>query len=262
MYRALVIDDERPARQAIIALGNWEKHGILPPQEAQDSITALAMMEKIKPDIVFVDMYMPILDGLGFLQRAAPSNPDTKFIVISGFDDYEYLRQSFRYGVIEYLLKPIVAVELEQALSQAVTELNALKEKNKKSARKTSDIEKHNESRNSTAEMMAEIKIFIENNYSKDINLIMFSEKFYVTKEYLSRCFKDTVGLGIYEYLTTTRMKKAEELIRLTDGKIRTIAQIVGYSDQNYFSRAFKNYYGVHPTEYRMGAIKSREGKI
>ena len=256
MYKALVIDDERPARQAILALGDWEKYGIAPPFEASDSMVALALMEKKRPDIVFVDMYMPVIDGLGFLEKSAHSNSGTKFIVVSGFDDYEYLRQSFRYGVMEYLLKPIVAEELDNVLSRAVEELDAEKEGRKNSKARTVDaMQKHTE-RISTMEMLAETKAYIEKNYFNDINLNMFSERFFVTKEYLSRCFKNAVGCGIYEYLTATRMKKAEELLRCTDGKIRTIAECVGYRDQNYFSRAFKNFYGVHPTQYRIKAKK------
>ena len=274
MYKALIIDDERPARQVILALGKWEKYGIEPPMEVSNCIDAMAILEQHQPDIVFLDMYLPIMDGIEFLKKIAPKNLNTKFIVISGFDEFEYARQSLRYGVVEYLLKPVVEEELERALARAVYLLDAgigqisitemeggahafaadeFSDKNPNG--KGNNIKFH-----ATMEDIAdEIRDFIEANYAEDINLDMFSRRYYLTKEYLSRCFKEVVGCGIYEFATTTRMRKVKELLRDTDLKIREIAGIVGYSDQNYLSRAFKKHFGTYPSEYRT-KIKQKGG--
>jgi len=271
MYKALIIDDERPARQVIIALGKWEKYGIETPGEVSNCIDALAVMEEIRPDIVFLDMYLPVMDGIEFLKKMAPVYPNTKFIVISGFDEFEYARQSLRYGVVEYLLKPVVEDELERALARAVylldTGIEQINEEEWDHKKLEADAKGLNESGKSTGinasmeDIADEIRDFIESNYATEINLDMFSRRYYLTKEYLSRCFKETVGCGIYEFVTLTRMSKVKELLRDTDSMIRDIAAMVGYNDQNYLSRAFKKNYGMYPSEYR-AVIKHENDQI
>jgi len=277
MYSALIIDDERPARQVIIALGKWEKYGIMPPLEASNCIDALAVMEKKQPDIVFLDMYLPVMNGIEFLKAAAPSYKKTKFIVVSGFDEFEYARQSLRYGVVEYLLKPVLEDELERALARAVYMLDAdieqlgdddYGERFKHEAAEGGDPYRSFGMHSSMEDISEEIRDYIETNYASEINLDMFSQQYYLTKEYLSRCFKEIVGFGIYEYVTRTRMSKVKVLLRDTDAMIRDVAAAVGYNDQNHFSKAFKKYFGMYPSQYRaqssailQGAAREEEEK-
>lgn len=257
MYKALIIDDERPARQAIFALGKWEKYNVAPPMEASNCIAALAIIEEIHTDIVFLDISLPVMDGIEFIKRVAPNNPSIKFIVISGYDKFEYARQSIRYGVVDYLLKPVVEEELERALERVVALLDV--ETGQKRLSETGILGTEqargsdDENWPSKEKVIAEIIDYIEANYAREINLNMFSQRYHLTKEYLSRCFKEVVGFGIYEFVTETRMKKAKKLLMDPQAKIRVVAEQVGYNDQNYFSRAFKKYTGVHPSEFKSG---------
>ena len=101
-----------------------------------------------------------------------------------------------------------------------------------------------------------EIKDYIQKNYNKEIKLSMFSNKYYLSKEYLSKRFKAEFGYGIYEYVLKVRMEKAKELLSNPNIKIQTISEHLGYSNNNYFSRAFKNYFGISPSEYRERTLK------
>jgi two-component system response regulator YesN len=96
-----------------------------------------------------------------------------------------------------------------------------------------------------------EIRDYIHKNYNEEIKLNFFSGKYYVSKEYLSKQFKAEFGYGIYEYVLKVRMKKAAEMLMNSDIKILQISDNLGYKDKNYFSKAFKNYFGVYPSEYR-----------
>ncbi|MCL2842805.1 MAG: helix-turn-helix domain-containing protein [Oscillospiraceae bacterium] len=261
MFKALIIDDERPARQAILALGKWKKYGIEPPAEASNCRAALAMMEENQPDIVFLDMYLPVMSGIEFLKKAAPASPKTIFITVSGFDEFEYARQSLRYGVLEYLLKPIMEEELERALARAVDILDAGAvqtvpgeweyRRQESEAQHFEGLHKKIISELTKENVVKEIQTYIEMNYADEISLTMLSQWYYFSKEYLSRCFKEAAGCGIYEFVTDTRMKKAKELLMNTNAKISVVAKMVGYKDQNYFSRVFKKYYGVYPSEFK-----------
>ncbi len=123
MYKALIVDDEKPVRQVIQALGLWEKNGIGQVFEALEGESALRVMREENPDIVFLDMNMPNMDGVAFLKVACEEFPKTKYIVVSGYEDFEYTKQAIHSKVLDYLLKPVVEDELNRVLKRAVREL-------------------------------------------------------------------------------------------------------------------------------------------
>jgi two-component system response regulator YesN len=99
---------------------------------------------------------------------------------------------------------------------------------------------------------IVEIKDFIDKNYSQEIKISMFTNKYYLSRAYIMKLFKKNFGCGIHEYIQNVRMRKAGELLNDRQLKILSISQLLGYTDTNYFSKAFKNYYGVSPTDYRL----------
>ena len=123
MYTALIIDDEQSVHQAIRSLVDWDALRIRRPESAGNGVQALELMEKLRPDIAFVDMNMPLMGGVDFLSRATALYPDTRFIVVSGYDSFDYARAAIRFNVVDYLLKPIDADELDAALKKALAQL-------------------------------------------------------------------------------------------------------------------------------------------
>lgn len=247
MYKALIIDNERPARTVISALGNWSKFGIEPPATACNGADGLACMRELKPDIVFVDMRMPLISGSEFLKLANIEFPNTKYIVVSGYDDYLYTRAAIQNGAIDYLLKPIAEKDLNAALEKAVQQLNS--ERNQK-------IEPPVPAESDDAPPLEQIpdiiKKYLEKNYTREIKLDMFSKQYFFTKEYLTKLFKKKFGYSIYEYTLLLRMNRAKELLQNDEIQIQEIAERLGYRDNNYFSKAFKNYFGISPSDYRI----------
>ena len=120
MYKALIIDDERPVRIAISKLGDWNHFHIEMPEMAENGKDALEKMQSGNYDICFVDMQMPVMNGSMFLQECAREFPDTGVIVISGYDDFSYVQNAIRCGAVDYLLKPIVKSELDLAIEKAI----------------------------------------------------------------------------------------------------------------------------------------------
>ncbi|GIP47612.1 MULTISPECIES: response regulator transcription factor [Paenibacillus] len=125
MYKVLIIDDEEPLREAIRILGNWQDLEVDEIWEATDGKAGLAMLEQHKPDIVMVDMKMPELNGVEFLQIVEQEYPELLTIVISGYNDFEFTRQAIHARVVDYLLKPVNRQDLNQALRKAVDVLQA-----------------------------------------------------------------------------------------------------------------------------------------
>ncbi len=245
MYKVLIVDDEKPVRMAISKLGKWAHWNIDEPIYAENGREALSTLMEIHPSIVFVDMQMPVMNGTEFLKRASALCPDEKckYIVISGFDDFGYARDAMHYGAMEYLLKPVVPDELNAAIERAMKALYPEADfdhaPNRQSPQK------------SAAEVVDLIYETINARYSENIKISDFSDQYFFTREYLSRLFKATYGTGIYEYLTDIRMKRACDLLEDPSVSISDIASRVGYSDSNYFSKAFRTYSGTTPSEYR-----------
>ncbi len=244
MYKVLIIDDERPVHIVITALGKWRDYGLSMPVSVMNGVEGLKTMREIHPDIVFVDMQMPLMGGVEFLNQASEEFSQTKFIVVSGFDDFSYAQSAIKNGAIDYLLKPVKEEDLNKSLEKAVTLLN---KNHSIHGDKTTD-----ETNLPPLEIIYAIRNYIDKNYTKEITISMFSEKYYFSKEYLSKFFKKEFGYGIYEYVLKLRMERAKELLSDPTLQIKDIAERLGYSNNNYFSKAFKNYYNASPTDFRL----------
>ncbi|WP_139996803.1 response regulator transcription factor [Paenibacillus paridis] len=118
--KALIIDDEKHVREAIRLLVPWDQFGIDSLLEAQDGIAATELIRTERPEIIFTDMMMPNMDGTELLQWVAEHAPASKMIVISGHDDFSFVRHAVKYGGVDYILKPIDAEQLVSALTKAV----------------------------------------------------------------------------------------------------------------------------------------------
>lgn len=241
MYKALIIDDEKPVRIAISKLGTWSRFHLDIPACAENGKQALTLMRELSPSIVFVDMSMPVMDGVEFLKHATQECGRCAFIVISGYDDFRYAQQAIHFHVSDYLLKPVVADELNKAIEHAMKTLFP-----------DEDFSGEDSVSSLTAQQVVTLlHDTIDRDYTHNIRLSEFADRYFFSHEYLSRLFKSTYHLGISEYLTSVRMERAASLLKDPAIRITEIASRVGYPDNTYFSKAFRNYFGVSPSEYR-----------
>ncbi|MDE6281372.1 MAG: response regulator, partial [Oscillospiraceae bacterium] len=118
VYRVLLVDDEEEIREGIRHKINWMELGFELAGFAADGIDALELAQRLRPDVVLTDIKMPRMDGLELCRRLKSLLPETKTVVLSGFDEFECARQAVGLGVFEYLLKPIRALELGGALER------------------------------------------------------------------------------------------------------------------------------------------------
>lgn len=119
MFKVLLVDDEVFVRKGLQELIDWEQLGYVVAGEAENGEEALAMMESLRPDLVITDIRMPVLDGLELIRSVMETGGlDPIFIIISGYHDFKYAQQALRYGVHDYVLKPIDDEELSAALKK------------------------------------------------------------------------------------------------------------------------------------------------
>jgi two-component system response regulator YesN len=100
-----------------------------------------------------------------------------------------------------------------------------------------------------------EIELFIRKNYEKDITLQDIADRFYLSREYISRKFKQEYHETITNYLTKIRIEKAKELLENPHLKIYEVSFKVGYQNEKYFSKVFKKMVGLTPNEYRLSVM-------
>lgn len=126
MYRVLIVEDEEIIREGFKRTIEWDRYGLEIVGEAKDGNEGLAQARRLRPHLIFADIRMPGMDGLAFAEQASRQLPDARIVVVSGYKDYEYLRQSLHLGLFDYLLKPVDEDELVQVVENAVRSLDEL----------------------------------------------------------------------------------------------------------------------------------------
>lgn len=118
MYSLLLVDDEIRARDSIKEKIDWQNFGFSLKAEASNGIEALEVLEENKIDIVITDIQMPYMDGIEFIKKARELYPALTIIIISGYDEFTYAQTAIKYDVLEYVLKPFSAKELQEILER------------------------------------------------------------------------------------------------------------------------------------------------
>lgn len=126
MYRLLVVDDEPNIRDGLSNAVDWGTIGVEVVAQASDGVEALALAEKWKPDIVITDISMASMNGLEFMELLRPQSPQMRFVVLSGFGEFEYARRALDLEVDAYLLKPARPSELLAVIGKIVDDLNRI----------------------------------------------------------------------------------------------------------------------------------------
>lgn len=120
MRKVLLADDEHLIVKGLRKLIDWNALDIEIVGEATDGLTAEAMIMEYQPDLVISDIRMPGLSGLELMAHHKGGSNAPKFIFISGYEEFEYVKQALSGGAVEYLLKPVSASALEKAVRKAL----------------------------------------------------------------------------------------------------------------------------------------------
>ncbi len=238
MYRVMIIDDEMSARRLLQASIDWQSLDMELVGEAESGIEAINIIDDLRPDIVFVDICMPFMNGIEFTQVASERYKDLVIIIFTGFDEFEYARQCVRLPVVEYMLKPIVRQEVVEVLTKIKENLDE---------HKIHTPEIGQEIPLSAIELITQ---YLRDNFTdSSINLTSVAQHFGFNACYLSRKFKQDTGKSFVEFLIKCRMERAIEFAGIGK-KMFCTAIDVGIPDPNYFGRCFKKYTGISYSEY------------
>ena len=118
MIKVIVAEDKHPILRNLVKKIEGYRSQLHVIGEASDGLTALEMCLRLKPHIVFTDIRMPGMDGLELIKQLKQACPETIFVIISGYNDFEYARQAIQLGVKEYVLKPVTQQAMDEVLER------------------------------------------------------------------------------------------------------------------------------------------------
>ncbi len=258
MYNVMLVDDEEEVRIAIEKKINWSELDFNVVGSAGNGFDALEMALKSHPDVVLTDINMPFMNGLQFSKQLKAELPDTKFVILSGYDEFEYAKEAIELSVEEYILKPVNSDELYQLFSRLKVRLDDESEKR----RNLENLQRYYQesikffndqtSESNAYDLVEKARDYILEHFNEcDLSVDRICSILNVTPNYFSTLFRKKTGDTFIAYLTNLRMEKAKWLLENTDEKAYMIAGMVGYDEPNYFSYVFKKAYGISPSKYR-----------
>ena len=255
MLNIMLVDDEPIILKGLI---NIIEKGKTPCSEivcAYDGVDALEKLETFKPDLIITDIQMPGMNGLELIKNAKFKDYCKRFILLTGYDESEYLHKAIKYKVIDYLLKPIDKAILYDILADTSLELLDLSA-SAAAGRRPLEVDQSPPIPESYSYSLNVKKIveYIAVNYACDLSLDQVAEHIYLHPNYISTLFKKETGITFIQYLHLYRIKKAKEMMMNNlDVPFHIISERVGYQNERHFFNVFKKYSGVTPGEFRSG---------
>jgi two-component system, response regulator YesN len=376
--KVLIADDEFNVRDVIRYIGKWDEHGITELLEAANGNEAKKIIEKEQPEIIFTDIKMPGMSGLDLIEWLDSISYEGKVVLITGYDDYQFMRKAIQHNSFDYLLKPVEDEAFNNVLKKAISaydeerksreyqedavkirwsqtmlgaclgepadldliasnlpssekydftlltfyqmhqpapyiekladelvdqeignavmlpgdsnqsvlitlpeewflveeslsreldipvrlvkcELQSLQEIHEKYNHLQSELENQNYrsiqrlDELEAKQRMNDIISYVETYYMEDMSLERLANRFFFSREHISRKFKQETGMTLSKYITKLRIDQAKRWLKESDESIFSISTMLGYQDEKYFSKLFKKEVGITPFEYRNG---------
>lgn len=242
--RVLLVDDEIMIREGFKRLFDWEAHDCEVVGEAADGMEALAKIDMLQPDIVIMDINIPIMSGLKVIQLCRIKHPKTAFVIVSGYDDFSYCQQALRLQITDYILKPVNYEEFGSCIDNlkiSLYENRVVNEPMQQEERTINGLTR-----------------YMQEHLSEEITLSVLAEEFHLNAQYISQLFKNEIGVGFLAYLTNIRLEKAKKLLLSTALPIADVAEQSGYGDYRVFTKVFKKAEGITPSQYRRDFLERK----
>lgn len=249
MLKLAIFDDEPMILQGMAILVERSGLPLTIACTAQNGLKALEQLKLHRPEIILSDIRMPGVDGLTLIEQAAGILPDSAYLIMSGYRDFDFVKRALALRVVDYLEKPVTLETLVPALKRA---MELLGEHQWRAAATPPPDSRPAEAPADRADIRRLIS-YIHQHYSEDISLGDLADLADMNPAYLSNLFKETVGMSYVKYLTGVRLEQAKVFLARGE-RTAAVAKIVGYADDKYFRQVFKKNEGITPSEYRQKA--------
>lgn len=256
MYQLVVIDDEIRLLNGIVKNFPWTEWGFKVVNSFNNSLKALNYLRNNSVDVVLTDIYMPGMNGMELAEKLQEVQPEVNVVFISGFRDFEFAKKAIQLGVKQYVTKPICEKEISIIFEEIKKDLdqNRAKEGSPNDfftggnfLLKDRPISYHDK-------VILLTKRYIEENIDS-ASLAGAAEHVGLSPGYLSKLFKKKTNRSFSDYLLQVRLIYGIQLLNDVNLRVYEVSNKVGYKYQKNFSREFRRYFGITPSEYREGIL-------
>lgn len=237
MYKVLLVDDEPLILEHTHALLQWETLNCEIVGAVSDGLAGIESIRSLRPDIVITDVVMPGMSGLEMIDAVRDEYP-CRFIILSGYQEFDYVRHALRSGVVDYLLKPVTSGDLRDAILRMLSGGQTSEQ---------SDEERY-------GSVIAKVIRSVEEHYGDSEFSLSWvcSNELFMNETYVGRLFQKKTGMKFTAWVTQKRLGEARRMLESgTDVPIGEIAERVGFVTSKYFIEVFKKHTGMSPGQYR-----------
>ncbi|MBN1648758.1 MAG: response regulator transcription factor [Spirochaetales bacterium] len=224
-YMIMITDDDYDFRCEFREMLEQE-YEVIEASDGEEAMRKLSAPNII--DMVLLDVKMPGMQGPEVLKKMKVIQPDLLIIMITGYGSKETMLDSLKGHADDFLEKPLKIDAVMRTIKSLLTQKNR-----------------------EAGSIIMKLKYFLERNYHKNISLKDAAEIVFLSPKYISRIFRDEVGVGFGEYKLGLRMDKAKELLDNSDLHVGEISWSLGYQNTESFIKIFKKMVNSTPGEYR-----------
>lgn len=217
--------------------------------EAADGKSALVKIRELRPQILLTDVVMPGMNGIELIRTVREEGIALQIVLLSAFQNFEYVKSALKYDAIDYLLKPFNHDELKQVMDKVLLQIQHTKGKVKPNHESKGNKLSRDE------KLVEQIRVYIDAHYQHKLTIQDIADHVHLSVNHIAGLFKKETGQTIFDYITSVRISTAKQLLDNPIYKIYEIADRTGYPDANYFTKVFKKYTGLSPKEYRDESI-------
>lgn len=242
--RILIAEDEKRASRGLRNLLESISEECEVIGEAANGKKAFDLIKALHPDAVFTDIRMPFMDGIALIKAVRGQGMDTRFVIISAYEEFELARQAISLGVVDYLVKPLTLDEVEEVWRRLNETEYAVK------VCSAEEPELKSQYPDAHPYILKALDI-IQCSYATKINQKDLAETLGISPEYFCSLFNRDVGESFSRFLRRYRIERAKVLLMTEAVPKDQIPYSVGFSDPKYFYKCFKEETGVNMTEYK-----------
>lgn len=250
MVNIMVADDEQLERSVLIAIlkKNSRVKEII---EAKNGKEALELNREFNPDIIIMDIKMPGINGIKALELIKKENPNREIIMLTAYDDFEFIHKVLVLGGSDYILKPIKPDKIIEIINNIIDKVEnnryRYNNENLKLKEKSGLVKEFNHEE----DIVEKAAKYIEENMDKVIKLEELASVCNLSPGYFSRLFKKETGKTVITYINEKKVEKAKQLLKGSKEPIINISLDLGFDDCGYFIRVFKKVTGLTPKAFR-----------
>lgn len=170
MYKVVIADDESIIRKGLGVIVDWEEMGFEITEVFSDGEQIIDYLGYSIPDVILTDVKMTNVSGIDVAKYVAENRIPAKVILVSGFNEFKLAVEALKYGVYDYLLKPVIPAELKKTFEKLHKDLDEVKAKNKELAREKEELQ--------------ELRSILETQFLEEVMLGTVEDRDYITKQF------------------------------------------------------------------------------